>query len=265
MTERRSALALSYRSVFWSAVTLAGAAGLSVVVGFVGSEHGFGWELAAVFGTALGTTLLAISTGLLALLTARDVSAAQELAQLTRDEAQRTQESLRIAGEQAEIARAALDAQTEPFLTVGSVAKEVLSDSSAQVRNVGNATAIVTQAFFVGAEGVRFAAAIPDPAVPPGETTAIQGWPEAEDTEWLTNDNFSVVALYADVSGRERGAVRLDVYRGEEDREPPYMFGGPRRCFVTQVHWANSVEQVIAEPRVSSQRLSARDEDDQQR
>jgi hypothetical protein len=176
MTDKQSSLALTARSVFWSAIALAVVLGLSVIVGFVGSEHGFGWELAAVVGTALGTTLLAISTGLLALLTARDVSAAQELAQLTREEARSTALSIAAAQEQAKTARTTLDAATQPFLTVGSVGPEVLNANSAHVRNVGNATAIVTQAIFVGSERGRFTAAIPDPAVPPGETTAIHGW-----------------------------------------------------------------------------------------
>jgi hypothetical protein len=58
---------------------------VSVAIGFIGSRHGtFDWELAAVVGTALGTTLLALTTGWLAYLTSRDVGATQELAQLTK-------------------------------------------------------------------------------------------------------------------------------------------------------------------------------------
>ncbi len=46
------------------ALTLAVVVGASTYVGFVGShEEDFGWELAAIFGTALGTTLLAVATG----------------------------------------------------------------------------------------------------------------------------------------------------------------------------------------------------------
>lgn len=55
---------------------------LSWVVGHVGSDGAFNWELAAIFGTALGTTLLAATTGGLAYLTGRDVSATRELARL---------------------------------------------------------------------------------------------------------------------------------------------------------------------------------------
>jgi hypothetical protein len=69
---------------FLAAVVVVGA--LSWLVGIVGGNDGFDWELAAVFGTALGTTLLAATTGGLAYLTARDVSATRELAQLQRDE-----------------------------------------------------------------------------------------------------------------------------------------------------------------------------------
>ena len=65
---------------------LAAVIALSWLVGTIGGEHAFDWELAAVFGTALGTTLLAITTGALAVLTAREVSATKELASLTRDD-----------------------------------------------------------------------------------------------------------------------------------------------------------------------------------
>jgi hypothetical protein len=249
------------RAIGWSFIAMLVVTALSVLVGFLGSEHGFGWELAAVFGTALGTTLLAVATGVLGLLTWRDVSAAQELARLTREEAQATARSIEAAEQQAETARAALDAQTAPFFTVGDVNPAVLTANSAQIRNVGNGTGIVTQALFVGADGGRFTASIPDPAVPPQETTAIRGWNPEEGMEWLTSDNFSIVALYADVSGRERGAVRLDVYREPEPEppEPPTIYddSGQRRWKVTQVHWAASVEKVIAAPTVSSQRLVA--------
>jgi hypothetical protein len=49
----------------------------------------FDWDLALIFGTALGTTLLAITTGALAFLTSRDVSATRELAALTRRDQKR--------------------------------------------------------------------------------------------------------------------------------------------------------------------------------
>ena len=48
--------------------------------------HGFDWELASIFGTAVGTTLLALATGWLAYSTRSEVRATQDLAELTRQE-----------------------------------------------------------------------------------------------------------------------------------------------------------------------------------
>jgi hypothetical protein len=76
--------AFSRRIVLGFAGALVAVVALSWLVGKVGGTHGFDWDLAAVFGTALGTTLLAITTGGLAYLTGREVSATKELAQLTR-------------------------------------------------------------------------------------------------------------------------------------------------------------------------------------
>jgi hypothetical protein len=61
-----------------------------MLVGFVGPKAGFEWELASLFGTALGTTLLAAATGALAFSTWSDVRATWQLADLTkRDQAER--------------------------------------------------------------------------------------------------------------------------------------------------------------------------------
>ena len=46
----------------------------------------FDWELASIFGTAVGTTLLALGTGWLAYSTRSEVRATQDLAELTRQE-----------------------------------------------------------------------------------------------------------------------------------------------------------------------------------
>jgi hypothetical protein len=76
----------------WVAVALALVVGLSILVGFKGPKKGFQWELAAVFGTAFGTTLLAAATGALAYSTWSEVGATWELAKLTKrdqDERQR--------------------------------------------------------------------------------------------------------------------------------------------------------------------------------
>jgi hypothetical protein len=46
----------------------------------------FNWEVASIFGTAVGTTLLALVTGLLAIGTWKDVRASQSMVELTRAE-----------------------------------------------------------------------------------------------------------------------------------------------------------------------------------
>jgi hypothetical protein len=68
------------------AVAFVAVVATSWIVGTVGTETGFDWELAAIFGTALGTTLLAVTTGGSAYLTGRDVSATRDLAELTRED-----------------------------------------------------------------------------------------------------------------------------------------------------------------------------------
>jgi hypothetical protein len=67
-----------------AAIGLAIVVGLSIVVGYAGPEPGFQWQLASLFGTALGTTLLAGATGALAYLTWNEVGATWELAKLTK-------------------------------------------------------------------------------------------------------------------------------------------------------------------------------------
>jgi hypothetical protein len=70
-----------------AALALVAVVALSALVGFVGSPHTrFGWELASIFGTALGTTLLAAATGWLAWSTRSEVRATQRLAELTREQ-----------------------------------------------------------------------------------------------------------------------------------------------------------------------------------
>ena len=215
------------RTIALSTLALIGVIGLSTLVGFVGEKHGFGWDLAAVFGTALGTTLLAIATGVLALLTWRDVNAAQELAQLTRDEASRTNESLELSRAQSDTARAALDAQTQPFLTVGDISARVLHSTSAHVRNVGNAPAVVMRAAFIFRSGAQAPASAVDPAMPAGETTSIiLASPRPPDEP---DDDFSVAVAFGDVGGRPRGAVRLDVRKRERPPIPGKRTSTTRR------------------------------------
>jgi hypothetical protein len=77
------------RVIGWVCGALGLVAFLSFLVGYFASrEEGFDWELAAIFGTALGTTALAGVTGTLAFATSGDVRATWELADLTRRDQQ---------------------------------------------------------------------------------------------------------------------------------------------------------------------------------
>src|SRR5919197_3138698 len=69
--------------------------GLSASVGFAAHGSGFDWEVASVFGKALGTTLLAGGTLALALSTWQDVRASQQIAESTAH-------SLKLAQEERE-------------------------------------------------------------------------------------------------------------------------------------------------------------------
>ncbi len=51
-----------------------------VAVGFVAQGEAFDWNVASVFGTAVGTTLLAIATLAVAYSTWQDVRASQQIA-----------------------------------------------------------------------------------------------------------------------------------------------------------------------------------------
>jgi hypothetical protein len=77
------------RLLTWGLVGLLFIAGIAFLVGHYGARKNtrhFDWELASVFGTALGTTLLALATGALAFTTSGDVRATWELARLTRQD-----------------------------------------------------------------------------------------------------------------------------------------------------------------------------------
>ena len=69
-------------------IVIAGSVAFSVFVGFhVRNEEGnFNWDLAAVVGTATGTTLLAIATGVLATVTLLEVQASRVVARAASDE-----------------------------------------------------------------------------------------------------------------------------------------------------------------------------------
>ena len=100
---RGPTLPRSRRRALFVVAVIASAVG--AIAGFVLVGHyaarpnagDFDWALASIFGTAVGTVLLAVSTGALALTTVRDVSATIEMVELTRQELAVAQRSLETA------------------------------------------------------------------------------------------------------------------------------------------------------------------------
>jgi hypothetical protein len=219
---------------------------------------GVGLPALVVVGTVVGWLLLsdpgadavAIGTFVTAIATLGLAGATVYLGVKTRDTAIE-------ARREASTATAALDAQTRPFLTVGSVAPQVLTSRSAHVRNMGNGTAVVSRAAFVAEDGALYRGAAPDPAVPVGETTLIRLATDESGAAAVLDgaSSFAVVVEYADVDGRRRGAVRLDVRYWVAAR--PTRFGDtPDRRWVAQVHWASDLDTVINRPELSSQAVA---------
>ena len=124
------------------AVAAAVVGGCFVVVGFVAPGRGFDWMTTSVFGTAVGTTLLAFVTGVLAYSTRSDVRASQLIAEGTRRQAQAVLRSTELAEE----ARAE---QLRPLL-VGTVTRLDEDDegylASVELHNIGGGAALRIEA-----------------------------------------------------------------------------------------------------------------------
>ena len=71
------------RAILVALALLGVVVGISAFVGFAAHGSGFDWDVASVFGTAVGTTLLALATGGLAYSTWQDVRASQRIAEVT--------------------------------------------------------------------------------------------------------------------------------------------------------------------------------------
>lgn len=185
--DRKKAMPGSKTVLLVAALALAAVVAASWRVGHVGSEHGFDWELAGVFGTALGTTLLAITTGLLAWLTWGDVRATQDLATSTRED-------------QA--------ARERPILILHSVYLDGFA-LEATVINVGLGPALDVKlsAEYVGQH--------PQPHIVPGTIAAIlAGGQDTGDMEIRFHDNPTVSELASNfrVSGTFTDRARRQVY-----------------------------------------------------
>lgn len=120
------------RAVALGLPTLLVAFAISAIVGHLATEAGkpYNWEVAGVFGTALGTVLLAAATGALAWTTSEDVRATWVLAEVAREEVQHagsqvtemkrqveaSQNQVTVSQEQVAVAQHTLQAQIRPVL-----------------------------------------------------------------------------------------------------------------------------------------------------
>ncbi len=77
-----------HRLIAGALIAVAASFAASAWVGYAErtAEGNFNWELFGIVGTALGTSLLALATGVLAIVTNADVEASREVARLTREE-----------------------------------------------------------------------------------------------------------------------------------------------------------------------------------
>jgi hypothetical protein len=120
---------------------------------------------------------------------------------------------------------------------------------AAHVRNAGIGTAVITSAKFIFGDDVIVAGGAKDPAIPPSEGTSVtaqieEGTPQFEQASARATEtqDFSLAAEYADVSGRRRGAVRLDIKRRSHGE-----------WWVRQVFWAGTIDDVRTNPKLGTQ------------
>lgn len=219
--------------------------------------------------TAIGTILLALATFALAWQNRSLVRASQdELAEVRKD--------VTAAQEQAQTARRALAAQTQPLLSAvprgmpryrhdefrhDEFRREVVGADAADVdatfdpdrggvitvpfRNIGNAVAVINAVMFWMHDGGSEANA-EETALPPGEITRarleLPSTSRFGDEVVLAKTNLSVVVTYGDAAGEPRGATRLDVYYSDSRH----------RWYVRQIHFGDDDESVRERPRASS-------------
>ncbi len=229
------------------------------------------FDLAIAFDAAVaaGTLALAVATFRLASKTGESVDA--------------TREEVEAAQQQARTAQAALDAQTAPLLTsvppglgqeveerdihTGEAASrrdqgEIVVHNvrkgdakgvyfSVPFRNVGHGIALVQEVQVTLSGGTPYDGVSRNPALPPGEHTRAylsatrdkSSWAEADET-YSNPSPFSVLVGYGDAAGSSRGALRLDVSHRSR--------GGVTSWYVRQVHFGDSVEAALSDPRISS-------------
>jgi hypothetical protein len=183
-----------------------------------------------------------------------------------RDDADAVRQSVALQQEQNETARAALDAQTAPFLT-GAASIDFQFGAGMQAGpgwrravfqaplwNVGNGLAVIDQVIFMFSSGTPFVGTADNPVIPTDERTYARfdvtpetssAWTELEAFFGQNDPNFSVLVSYGDASGRPRGAVRLDMYRSAS-----------RGWYPRQIHWGDTWENARDSPTLSTQPTS---------
>jgi len=89
--------------------------------------------------------------------------------------------------------------------------------------------------------------------VPPTEGTDVVAAPDPQAAAELDSENgFSVAIGFADVSGRARGAVRLDVNKRTISMRVG-VYAPEVRRWVRQVHWAETLDAVRDNPKLGTQ------------
>lgn len=163
---------------------------------------------------------------------------------------------MRQARHETQIARDALEAETQPIFTdvprglfteeidwhnadgtmttkrvdrselsVGTSGPEPISGVSVPVRNAGRGPAWLGEVTFTDSGGRTAAGWVTHPFLPPGEMTRVglSAGPNDADVAVAESiamgyDDFAVVIAYADARNRARGTVRLKVVNGENPR-----------------------------------------------
>lgn len=161
--------------------------------------------------------------------------------------------TVRQGRHETRIARAALEAETQPLLTdvprgifteetewreadgttttkrfdrselsVGASGPELVASVSVPVRNVGNGPARLGDIVIIAADGATAPGWVAHPVLPPGEMTHVGFSAEPDDPDWgvaesvaMAYEDFDLVVAYADASGHPREAVRFHIKNGQ--------------------------------------------------
>jgi hypothetical protein len=196
----------------WIAVSLVLVVLLSVAVGYAGPSKGFQWELASVFGTALGTTLLAAATGALAYSTWGDLRATWQLANLTkRDQDERERPVVLVQSRSG-------------FGGSGSFGGQYDGSFDFELRNVGLGPALgvtIWPKYSDESYGATFSPnPLTHPSIAPNETVPLRlgvFFPETSPTGGIDTGDFELHGTFSDRSRRRNYEVitALSVYSEE--------------------------------------------------